>query len=117
MDVRSGPKCLGSPHDTTLFWRKLCLPDRFIREIRLVAATSQKGKDRSHVHTTSTPNREEAPVPTGVPDALSASMIVRDIARRAYELYDERGRVQGHDVDDWLQAERELQAAASSAVA
>ncbi len=31
-----------------------------------------------------------------------------DVARRAYELYVDRGREDGHDVDDWLQAEREL---------
>jgi hypothetical protein len=30
------------------------------------------------------------------------------IAARAYEIYLERGRVDGHDVDDWLQAEYEL---------
>jgi hypothetical protein len=31
-----------------------------------------------------------------------------DIARRAYELYVQRGGEHGHDIDDWLQAEREL---------
>jgi hypothetical protein len=31
------------------------------------------------------------------------------VARRAYDLYCARGREHGHDVDDWLQAERELQ--------
>ena len=30
------------------------------------------------------------------------------IARRAYELYAQRGYQHGHDVEDWLQAEREL---------
>jgi len=30
------------------------------------------------------------------------------IAARAYQLYLERGRTDGHDVDDWLQAEYEL---------
>jgi hypothetical protein len=32
----------------------------------------------------------------------------RDIACRAYRLYLARGGEHGHDVDDWLQAEREL---------
>jgi DUF2934 family protein len=32
------------------------------------------------------------------------------VARRAYELYEARGSEPGRDVDDWLQAERELQA-------
>lgn len=30
------------------------------------------------------------------------------IERRAYELYLERGREDGHDLEDWLAAEREL---------
>jgi hypothetical protein len=32
----------------------------------------------------------------------------RDIARRAYEIYESRGATGGADIDDWLQAEREL---------
>ena len=32
-----------------------------------------------------------------------------EIRRRAYELYLERGEQPGCDLDDWLQAERELQ--------
>ncbi len=31
-----------------------------------------------------------------------------EIARRAYDLYLARGREDGHDLEDWLQAEREL---------
>ena len=31
------------------------------------------------------------------------------IARRAYEIYLSRGGAHGHNIDDWLQAERELQ--------
>jgi hypothetical protein len=33
-----------------------------------------------------------------------------EIARRAYELYLQRGSVPGHETDDWLQAEAELSA-------
>jgi len=33
-----------------------------------------------------------------------------DVARRAYELFLARGRVDGHDVEDWLEAERQLAA-------
>ena len=36
-----------------------------------------------------------------------------DIARRAFELYRERGGQDGHDADDWLEAEHELRAAVS----
>ena len=31
------------------------------------------------------------------------------IARRAYELYEERGRERGHAMDDWLTAEHEIE--------
>jgi hypothetical protein len=30
------------------------------------------------------------------------------IAQRAYELYKQRGRQEGRDLEDWLKAEREL---------
>ena len=32
-----------------------------------------------------------------------------DIRRRAYEIYRERGEQPGRELDDWLQAERELE--------
>ena len=31
-----------------------------------------------------------------------------EIRQRAFSLFEERGRVSGHDLDDWLQAEREV---------
>jgi len=34
--------------------------------------------------------------------------IEQQIQQRAYELYEERGRTDGHDVDHWLQAESEV---------
>ena len=33
------------------------------------------------------------------------------IAKRAYELYLQRGSVSGHELDDWLEAEAELSSA------
>jgi len=33
-----------------------------------------------------------------------------EIRRRAYAFYEQRGREDGHDVDDWLRAEAELTA-------
>jgi outer membrane protein TolC len=46
----------------------------------------------------------------------SAQATESDIARRAYDLYLTRGCEHGHDVDDWLQAERELRDAVRLAV-
>ena len=41
----------------------------------------------------------------------SAPVTDADIARRAYDLYLARGGEPGHDVEDWLQAERDLRGA------
>jgi Protein of unknown function (DUF2934) len=38
-----------------------------------------------------------------------ATVTDSDVARRAYDIHLGRGCEHGHDVDDWLQAERELQ--------
>ena len=46
----------------------------------------------------------------------TASTIAEQVSReqqeqvrsRAYELYEQRGRADGHDLDDWLQAESEI---------
>jgi hypothetical protein len=35
------------------------------------------------------------------------------IARRAYELYEQRGRQEGRDVEDWVKAEQQLAGAAA----
>ena len=45
----------------------------------------------------------------------SALVTHSDVARRAYDLYLARGCAHGHDVDDWLQAERELRARSTTA--
>ena len=31
------------------------------------------------------------------------------IARRAYQRFEERGREHGHDLDDWFEAERDVE--------
>jgi hypothetical protein len=40
---------------------------------------------------------------TGSPEGLHAR-----IAALAYQLYEQRGREEGHDVEDWLDAERKI---------
>jgi hypothetical protein len=51
--------------------------------------------DTTHLHPADTEQPKPAPTPG-------------DVARRAFALYEARGREAGADVDDWLQAEREL---------
>ena len=43
----------------------------------------------------------ETPLANSIPD--------EEIAKRAFELYEARGRQNGHDVEDWLRAEQELE--------
>ena len=40
---------------------------------------------------------------------LANSIPNEDIAKRAYDLYETRGLENGHDVEDWLRAEQELE--------
>ena len=49
--------------------------------------------------------------------AITSGVSESDIARRAFELYCDRGREDGHDVDDWLNAERELRDVSRSSAA
>ena len=56
-----------------------------------------EGRDREAAAESRAPARETLPP---VPDDA--------VARRAYEIYCERGSEHGHAMDDWLQAEREL---------
>lgn len=41
----------------------------------------------------------------------------QEIRLRAYRLYEERGREDGHDIDDWLRAEAEVSTTAQRAAA
>ena len=42
------------------------------------------------------------------PGALVPALSGEEVARRAYEIYLARGAQPGHDLEDWLRAEREL---------
>ncbi len=42
------------------------------------------------------------------PKPAQPNDIEESIRRRAYELYEQRGRIEGFALDDWLQAEAEV---------
>ena len=50
------------------------------------------------------------PIPLRTPQeaAEARAELEEQIRRRAYELYEQRGRVDGYGLDDWLQAEAEV---------
>jgi len=54
--------------------------------------------------------KSEAKRPSVADDRTGPPVSLDDVAQRAYELYIQRGGEHGYDLDDWLQAERELRA-------
>ena len=66
---------------------------------------SSKSKEHHNAKFDVTVVPEGEAVHTSAPD----SPRLEEIRIRAYEIYIERGAQPGHDLDDWLQAERELE--------
>lgn len=50
-------------------------------------------------------------------DVATDPNLEQNIRRRAYVLYEERGREDGRDLDDWLRAEAEITATAAKTAA
>ena len=48
------------------------------------------------------------PTETSQPETASGVPMREEIELRAYQIYIERGGAHGQDVEDWLQAQREL---------
>lgn len=55
--------------------------------------------------------------PTKTTPNIADPKLEEEIRRRAYVLYEQRGREDGHDTDDWLRAETELTAQAMKTAA
>ncbi len=51
-------------------------------------------------------NQDAGPKLARVPN--EPQNLEEDIRHRAYQLYDLRGREDGHDLDDWLRAEEDV---------
>jgi hypothetical protein len=66
---------------------------------------SSKSKEHQNVESQAT----SAPQGKVVNTSAADSPRFEEIRIRAYEIYIERGGQTGHDLDDWLQAERELE--------
>jgi hypothetical protein len=66
---------------------------------------SSKSKEHQNVESQAT----LAPKEEAVSASAADSPRLEEIRIRAYEIYIERGGQPGHDLDDWLQAERELE--------
>lgn len=59
--------------------------------------------------TAPTPAKEMTTKPTSVTDFWTDfSRLMKQIEQRAYQLFDWRGRGEGHDLEDWFTAEKEF---------
>jgi hypothetical protein len=72
-----------------------------------------RGTDRDRTTDPSRSSAHGAEPTVGIEEATASSAgrarpMAEAISSRAYELYLERGAADGHDLDDWLRAEREL---------
>jgi hypothetical protein len=56
----------------------------------------------------STAPSTQSGMPPQQPGAPQSDPTTEEIAQRAYEIYQARGGTEGQDIEDWLQAEREL---------
>lgn len=54
------------------------------------------------------PNEQADTAQTALPEQIMSDDLRKRIAKRAYELYLERGCRSGCDVEDWIDAEREI---------
>ena len=70
-----------------------------------------KSKEHQNVESQAT----FAPKGEAVSASAADSPRLEEIRIRAYEIYVERGVRPGHDLDDWLQAEQELEPMVQSA--
>ena len=70
-------------------------------------ALKGKGKRNETLEVRASPTR-----PHAANTSVSPTPSREEIRLRAYEIYLERGGVPGNELDDWLQAERELKRAA-----
>lgn len=75
------------------------------------SSMEDKGKDAAGtgMNANRASNASEDPSHTATHEARSSFSHVEfyaRVARKAYDLFERRGREEGHDVEDWLEAER-----------
>lgn len=91
-----------------------------VTQVREEAARGKGGKGKTIAKRpkTEAPSRQEAPVESrqSQPQEAEASsggdtrdlQTIAKIQERAYRLFEERGREHGHELEHWLEAEREI---------
>jgi hypothetical protein len=75
----------------------------FTRKKEMSMSSKPKGNLSTGPQATTTQAADKGAAPVG------SALRDEDIRLRAYEIYLERGEQAGHELEDWLQAERELE--------
>jgi hypothetical protein len=78
----------------------------------MARAKTPRNGNPSSKHVISMPEATSAPsvrknAGSAIPTPIDLEVQIR---QRAYEIWEERGRVEGHEHEDWAQAEREVHA-------
>ena len=64
--------------------------------------------EKENCYGNSKPRTKIAAVPPVSSEMAPSQPLEEQIRARAYQLYEKRGKTEGHEMEDWLQAEAEL---------
>ena len=71
-------------------------------------AARSSGHATRHATTKAPSTTDDETTTDAAPPPAASAPAFEDIARRSYAIYLARGAEDGHDVEDWIQAEQEL---------
>ena len=94
--------------------------DKLERQTEQLGKKVDRHRDETEKRKTVRDDVNRAPQTTLAPKSDEPTVLIpieQQIRQRAYELYEQRGRTDGQDLDDWLQAEREIKGTQANAAA
>ena len=77
-------------------------------ELQTDASDARARREETTSHAEPTPAEVAAEAAAIYPDTFDTPPTPEEIAEEAYKIYVARGAESGHDVDDWLEAERRI---------
>ena len=77
-------------------------------ELRTDVSDARSRREETPSHAEPTPSEVAAEAAAIYPDTFDTPPTPEEIAAEAYKIYMARGAESGHDMDDWLEAERRI---------
>jgi hypothetical protein len=108
------------PARETSLWHRVCGKLLGMAEKRTKADKQERQSEQLEKIVDSHPDQIEKKHSTVPPKSDEPTVLIpieHRIQQCAYELYEQRGRTDGHELDDWLQAEREIKGTRTNAAA